>query len=47
MIKKARSHSSKLFAVTTTEQLGRAMIDVAARGYERPILETSDINRLR
>jgi uncharacterized protein YbjT (DUF2867 family) len=33
-------------AVTTTEQLGRAMIEVAARGYERPILETSDINRL-
>jgi uncharacterized protein YbjT (DUF2867 family) len=33
-------------AVTTTEQLGRAMIDVAARGYKRHILETSDINRL-
>jgi uncharacterized protein YbjT (DUF2867 family) len=33
-------------AVTTTEQLGRAMIDVAARGYKRPILETSDINRV-
>jgi uncharacterized protein YbjT (DUF2867 family) len=33
-------------AVTTTEQLGRAMIEVATRGYERPILETSDINRL-
>jgi hypothetical protein len=34
-------------AVTTTEQLGRAMIDVAAQGHKRHILETSDINRLR
>lgn len=33
-------------AVTTTEQLGRAMLRVAAEGYERPRLEMRDINRL-
>lgn len=30
--------------VTTTEQLGRAMIQVAANGYSSPWLETRDIN---
>jgi uncharacterized protein YbjT (DUF2867 family) len=36
----------KLFpaAVTTTERLGRAMIEVARHGYPEPILETTDIN---
>jgi uncharacterized protein YbjT (DUF2867 family) len=29
---------------TTTEKLGRAMIRVGARGYERRVLETRDIN---
>ena len=33
-------------AVTTTEQLGRAMLRVAAEGYDRPRLEMRDINRL-
>lgn len=33
-------------AITTTEQLGRAMLRVAAEGYERPRLEMRDINRL-
>jgi uncharacterized protein YbjT (DUF2867 family) len=39
----------KLFPkyVTTTEQIGRAMLAVARRGYPKPILETIDINRLR
>ena len=32
--------------VTTTEKVGRAMLAVAKRGYEKPILETKDINRL-
>jgi uncharacterized protein YbjT (DUF2867 family) len=32
--------------VTTTENVGRAMIRVAAHGYSRPILENSDINQL-
>jgi uncharacterized protein YbjT (DUF2867 family) len=32
--------------VTTTAQVGRAMLVVAQRGFERPILETRDINRL-
>ena len=32
--------------VTTTEQLGRAMIQVAREGYPRPVLETADINRI-
>jgi uncharacterized protein YbjT (DUF2867 family) len=32
--------------VTTTEQLGRAMIKVARRGASTPILESVDINRL-
>lgn len=31
-------------AVTTTEQVGRAMIRIARNGYPRPVLETSDIN---
>jgi uncharacterized protein YbjT (DUF2867 family) len=30
--------------VTTTEQVGRAMIGVAASGWPRPVLETADIN---
>jgi uncharacterized protein YbjT (DUF2867 family) len=31
--------------VTTTEQLGRAMICVAKRGAAKPVLESQDINR--
>jgi uncharacterized protein YbjT (DUF2867 family) len=30
--------------VTTTEQLGRAMIKVARNGFPRPVLESEDIN---
>ena len=30
--------------LTTTEQVGRAMIGVAERGYPRPVLEVADIN---
>ena len=30
-------------SVTTTEQVGRAMLAVAKRGYSKPILESSDI----
>lgn len=33
-------------SVTTTEQVGRAMIGVARRGYPKPILEVEDINRV-
>jgi uncharacterized protein YbjT (DUF2867 family) len=32
--------------ITTTEQLGRAMLYVAKNGYPKPILESEDINRL-
>jgi uncharacterized protein YbjT (DUF2867 family) len=32
--------------VTTTEQVGRAMIKVARNGYPRPVLESGDINRV-
>ena len=32
--------------VTTTEQLGRAMIKVARDGYPKPILESEDINAI-
>jgi uncharacterized protein YbjT (DUF2867 family) len=32
--------------MTTTEQVGRAMIRVARNGYPRPVLESEDINRL-
>jgi uncharacterized protein YbjT (DUF2867 family) len=32
--------------ITTTEQVGRAMLRVARDGYATPILETRDINRL-
>ncbi|HUL04503.1 MAG TPA: NAD-dependent epimerase/dehydratase family protein [Gemmatimonadales bacterium] len=32
--------------VTTTSDLGRAMLELAARGYERPIIEVADLNRL-
>jgi uncharacterized protein YbjT (DUF2867 family) len=32
--------------MTTTEQVGRAMIQVAASGYDKPVLETRDINTL-
>jgi hypothetical protein len=30
--------------VTTTEQVGRAMIKVARDGYPRPVLESEDIS---
>jgi len=30
--------------VTTTEQIGRAMIKVAEDGWLKPVLENSDIN---
>jgi uncharacterized protein YbjT (DUF2867 family) len=33
-------------SATTTVALGRALIEVAARGYARPVLETRDINAL-
>jgi len=32
--------------VTTTEKLGRAMLTAAKRGAPKPVLETSDINKL-
>jgi uncharacterized protein YbjT (DUF2867 family) len=32
--------------MTTTEQVGRAMIKVAQNGYPRPVLESEDINRV-
>src|SRR6202166_1302195 len=32
--------------VTTTEQVGRAMIKVARDGYPKPVLESEDINRI-
>jgi uncharacterized protein YbjT (DUF2867 family) len=32
--------------MTTTEQIGRAMIKVARDGYPRPVLESEDINRV-
>ena len=32
--------------MTTTEQVGRAMIKVARDGFARPVLESEDINRL-
>ena len=32
--------------ITTTEQLGRAMLKVAKNGYPKPILETKDIDSL-
>jgi uncharacterized protein YbjT (DUF2867 family) len=32
--------------MTTTEQIGRAMIKVARDGFPRPVLENEDINRL-
>jgi len=32
--------------VTTTEQLGRAMIEVAKHGYSKKILESRDINNV-
>jgi uncharacterized protein YbjT (DUF2867 family) len=31
--------------VTTTEQIGRAMLKVAKRGWPKPVLENSDINK--
>lgn len=33
-------------AVTTGEQVGRAMLQVARHGYPNPVLETADINAL-
>jgi uncharacterized protein YbjT (DUF2867 family) len=32
--------------MTTTEQVGRAMIKVARNGYPKPVLESDDINRI-
>jgi uncharacterized protein YbjT (DUF2867 family) len=32
--------------VTTTEQIGRAMIAVARNGYPKPVLESADINKV-
>jgi hypothetical protein len=32
--------------VTTTENIGRAMIRVAAKGYSKRVLENTDINVL-
>jgi hypothetical protein len=32
--------------LTTTEQVGRAMLRVARDGYPRRVLESEDINRL-
>jgi hypothetical protein len=32
--------------VTTSVNVGRAMIEVAAHGYPRPTLENEDINRV-
>jgi len=32
--------------LTTTEQVGRAMIKVAREGFAKPVLESEDINRL-
>ena len=32
--------------MTTTEQVGRAMIKVARDGYSKPVLESDDINRI-
>ncbi|MEJ7811508.1 MAG: NAD-dependent epimerase/dehydratase family protein [Gemmatimonadaceae bacterium] len=32
--------------VTTARQLGRAMLAIARNGYERPVLEVRDINRV-
>jgi uncharacterized protein YbjT (DUF2867 family) len=32
--------------MTTTEQVGRAMIKVAREGFPKPVLESEDINRL-
>lgn len=31
-------------SMTTTERVGRAMLNVARRGYSKPVLETADIN---
>jgi uncharacterized protein YbjT (DUF2867 family) len=33
-------------SITTTEQIGRAMLQVVRHGFPRPILETKDINTL-
>jgi hypothetical protein len=33
-------------AVTNTSSLGKAMINVALNGYEKSILESSDINKI-
>jgi len=34
-------------SVTTTEQLGRAMLQVAGRGYPKPILEAQDMRDVK
>ena len=33
-------------AVTTTEQVGRAMLAVAKHGYAKPVLEARDISKV-
>ncbi|WP_088044422.1 epimerase [Bacillus sp. EAC] len=33
-------------SVTTSEQIGRAMIKVALHGYSKPIIESSEINKI-
>jgi len=32
--------------VTTTECIGRAMLNVTMRGFTQPVLENRDINRM-
>jgi len=32
--------------VTTTEQVGRAMLEVTRRGFSQPVLENRDINQI-
>jgi hypothetical protein len=32
-------------SITNTERVGRAMLNVARRGYPKPILESADIDR--
>lgn len=33
-------------SVTTSQEVGRCMIELAARGFDRPVLEVRDINRV-
>jgi hypothetical protein len=39
-------HSVAPHYMTTSEQLGRAMIKVARGGYPKPVLESEDINAI-